>query len=41
MKHDCWTCLHLICDRIEETSCNKGNNLFPIFIENKCQDWNE
>jgi len=39
MKHDCWNCLYLTIDKVEETKCNKGNELFPIFIENKCSDW--
>jgi len=39
MKHDCWNCLYLSINKVEEIKCNKGNELFPIFIENKCSDY--
>jgi len=39
MKHDCWNCLYLTIDKVEETKCNKGNELFPIFNVNECSDW--
>jgi hypothetical protein len=39
LKHSCWNCLHLNCDKIELKSCNEGHKLKSIFEINKCNDF--
>jgi len=40
LKHSCWLCLNLNCDKAELKSCNQGHKLKFIFNINECQDWN-